>query len=87
MGVSRADLKQGDITISARDQKITGWEFTGPGPWYGLVHKQKDPAPTQDIMVNLSEHEHPVGLRRLPHRSVSGRTPGPSPEPIVRPRP
>ena len=59
MGVTRADLKRGDITISARDQKITGWDFTSPGPWYGLVHKQKDPAPTQDVVVNMSDANNP----------------------------
>ncbi|MFD8302676.1 sugar kinase [Streptomyces sp. NPDC059690] len=59
MGVSRADLKRDDITISARDQKITGWRFTRPGPWYGLVHKQKDPAPTQDVVVNMSDAHNP----------------------------
>ena len=32
MGVSRAQLKKGDITISARDQKITGWKFAARAP-------------------------------------------------------
>jgi hypothetical protein len=59
MGLSRADLKRDDITISTRDQKITGWKFTRPGPWYGLVHKQKNPKPTQDIVVNLSDPKNP----------------------------
>ncbi|WP_405867805.1 MULTISPECIES: sugar kinase [unclassified Streptomyces] len=59
MGVNRSDLKRGDITISARDQKITGWKFTRPGPWYGLVHKQKNPKPTQDIVVNMSDPKNP----------------------------
>jgi len=59
MGVSRADLKRDDITISARDQKITGWKFTRPGPWYGLSHEQKNPKPTQDVVVNLSDPHNP----------------------------
>ncbi|WP_405591393.1 sugar kinase [Streptomyces sp. NBC_01092] len=59
MGVHRDGLKKDDITINARDQKITGWDFTGSGPWYGLVHKQKDPAPTKDVVVNLSDPDHP----------------------------
>ncbi|MGW6215661.1 sugar kinase [Streptomyces sp. NPDC055109] len=54
------DLKKDDITIGYRDQKVVGWEFDGPGPWSGLVHKQKDPAPTQDIVVNRSEPGHPM---------------------------
>jgi hypothetical protein len=60
MGVNRQDLKQGDITISSRDQHITGWVFKGPGPWSGLVHTQKNPAPTQDIVVNLANPASPM---------------------------
>ncbi|MEU6402578.1 sugar kinase [Streptomyces sp. NPDC046985] len=67
MGVDRSDLKQGDVAVGARDQKITGWRFTGPGPWWGLSHSQKNPAPTQDVVVNLS---HPV----LPMVYVVSRT-------------
>lgn len=59
MGYSRDDLKPDDIAISARDQKITGWDFKGPGPWYGVVHKQKNPAPTHDVVVNMSDPQKP----------------------------
>ncbi|MHC3474214.1 sugar kinase [Streptomyces sp. 7R007] len=59
LGVRRSDFQRGDITISARDQKITGWKFTGPGPWYGLVHKQKNPKPTQDIVMSLADPNNP----------------------------
>ncbi|MFC5213230.1 sugar kinase [Streptomyces coerulescens] len=59
IGADRDDLEGDEITINARDQKITGWDFKGSGPWYGLVRKQKNPAPTQDIVVNLSDPEHP----------------------------
>ena len=59
LGTSRTELKKGDIAIGARDRKITGWDFTGPGPWYGLVHRQKNPAPTQDVVVNLSDPNNP----------------------------
>lgn len=60
MGVSRTDLEKGDIAIGARDQKITGWSFAGPGQWRGMVHKQKDPAPTQDVVVNLANPALPM---------------------------
>ncbi|MDQ0597895.1 hypothetical protein QF037_002240 [Streptomyces canus] len=60
VGVNRDDLKGGEITIGTRDQKITGWRFTGPGPWSGLVHKQKNPAPTQDIVVNTADPANPM---------------------------
>ncbi len=59
MGVSRDELKRDAITISTRDQKITGWDFSGPGPWYGFVHKQKNPAPTQDVVINMSDPANP----------------------------
>jgi hypothetical protein len=60
VGVNREDLEQGEITISTRDQSITGWSFKGPGPWWGLVHTQKNPAPSQDIVVNLSVPASPM---------------------------
>ncbi|MEU6278418.1 sugar kinase [Streptomyces populi] len=60
VGTDRTALKKDRITISDRDQKVVGWEFTGPGPWWGLSHEQKDPAPTQDIVVNGSGSAHPM---------------------------
>ncbi|MFF8593601.1 sugar kinase [Streptomyces sp. NPDC015220] len=60
MGVNRNDLGKGDVTISARDRQITGWTFKDPGPWWGLSHSQKNPAPTQDVMVNLSNPVLPM---------------------------
>jgi hypothetical protein len=60
VGVDRSDLKRGSITISDRDQGVSGWRFTGPGPWWGLTHPQKNPAPTQDIVVNLANPSLPM---------------------------
>jgi hypothetical protein len=60
IGADRSELEQGDITISDRDQNVTGWSFEGPGPWWGLVHPQKNPAPTQDVVVNLSDPASPM---------------------------
>ncbi|WP_128379953.1 sugar kinase [Streptomyces cavernae] len=60
IGTSRAALERDKIAISERDQRITGWDFTGPGPWWGLVHKQKNPQPTQDVLVNGSNRKHPM---------------------------
>ncbi|MEU5243746.1 sugar kinase [Streptomyces asoensis] len=63
IGVTRAELKKGDITISARDQEITGWKFTGPGSRpgddFGIVHEQKRPMPTLDIVVNTGNAIYP----------------------------
>ncbi|MEV5872937.1 sugar kinase [Streptomyces sp. NPDC052101] len=60
MGVHRDQLEKGDIAIGARDRKVSGWHFTGPGPWWGLTHEQKNPAPTQDVVVNLSDPDNPM---------------------------
>ena len=57
---TRASLKKGDITISERDQHIARWNFKGPGTWYGMLHEQKNPAPSLDIMVNLARPQHPA---------------------------
>ncbi|MDG9720478.1 sugar kinase [Streptomyces sp. DH24] len=58
MGVTRGDLRKGDVTIGARDQKVSGWKFPDDGRWWGLAHRQKNPAPTQDVVVNLSNPDH-----------------------------
>ncbi|GAA2443226.1 sugar kinase [Streptomyces glaucus] len=60
VGVDRGDLKRGAVTIGDRDQRVTGWRFTGPGPWWGLVHRQKNPLPTRDIVVNLADPAYPM---------------------------
>lgn len=59
MGVPESELKRDDITIGARDREITGWTFDGPGTWSGLVHEQKDPAPTHDVVVNHDKPGYP----------------------------
>ncbi|AWT46267.1 MULTISPECIES: sugar kinase [Streptomyces] len=60
MGTDRSHLRQGDIAISDRDQNVTGWNFSGPGPWWGLVHEQKNPAPTHDVVVNMADPAYPM---------------------------
>ncbi|MFK4149400.1 sugar kinase [Streptomyces sp. NPDC004065] len=60
MGVERGDLKKGAVTIGDRDKKITGWTFTAAGPWWGLTHSQRNPAPTQDVVVNMSNPVLPM---------------------------
>ncbi|MEU9244276.1 sugar kinase [Streptomyces shenzhenensis] len=60
MGINRDALRKDDISISSRDQKISGWKFTGRGPWWGLTRKQKNPAPTQDVVVNTADPDYPM---------------------------
>ncbi|WP_327112947.1 hypothetical protein OG206_05985 [Streptomyces sp. NBC_01341] len=60
VGTGRAALETGKVTIGARDLKVTGW-FFGPGvDWAGTVHKNKDPRPTQNITVNMTDPAAPV---------------------------
>ncbi|MET8471525.1 sugar kinase [Streptomyces sp. NPDC006422] len=59
-GYSVGDLATDDIAIGKRDRRIAGWDFTGPGPWYGLTHHQDDPSPTQTVVVNRSNPDHPM---------------------------
>ncbi|MZD05738.1 sugar kinase [Streptomyces sp. SID5785] len=60
VGSDPSKLKRDDEAIGARDRKVAGWDFTGPGPWYGLTHDQKDPAPTLGVVVNRSNPDHPM---------------------------
>ncbi|KIF71095.1 hypothetical protein HY68_24855 [Streptomyces sp. AcH 505] len=60
MGTSRSALKNGAVTISKRDQKIAGWDFDIPDhKWAGLSHKQKDPLPSQNVIVDLADPGFP----------------------------
>ncbi|HET9379569.1 MAG TPA: sugar kinase [Streptomyces sp.] len=58
MGVTREDLRKGHVTIGPRHQKVSGWKFPDDGRWSGLVHRQKNPAPTQDVVVNATNPDH-----------------------------
>jgi hypothetical protein len=60
LGLNRDALKKDEISVGSRDQKITGWKFTGSGPWSGLTHQQKNPAPTQDVVVNTADPNYPM---------------------------
>ncbi|MFJ6434217.1 hypothetical protein [Streptomyces sp. NPDC091416] len=60
MGTGRAALKNGSLTIGERDMKIAGWYFNGNLSWAGTTHTNKDPRPTQDITVNMTDPVAPV---------------------------
>ncbi|MFE9771958.1 sugar kinase [Streptomyces sp. NPDC005931] len=59
LGMTPEDLEPGRITIGERDRRVTGWTFAGPGTWSGLVHEQRSPAPTLEIVVNRSTPGYP----------------------------
>ncbi|WP_156722260.1 sugar kinase [Streptomyces apocyni] len=60
LGADPADLKDRDITIGERDQDVVSWDFSGPGPWSGLVHEQQRPLPTRSVTVDRSDPDHPM---------------------------
>lgn len=60
LGSGRAALQAGEVGISARDQKISGWSF-GPGvEWASTTHTNERPRPTQNITVNMTDPMNPV---------------------------
>ncbi|MFJ8854073.1 hypothetical protein [Streptomyces sp. NPDC102437] len=60
MGSGRSDLEPGRVTIGERDRKVSGWKFDPGTEWAGTSHTNKDPRPTQDIMVNMTDPMNPV---------------------------
>ncbi|MFD0308461.1 sugar kinase [Streptomyces sp. NPDC059517] len=60
IGTSLDALEKDELAISARDRRVVGWEFTGPGPWSGLNHARKNPMPTQHIVVDWAKPGHPM---------------------------
>ena len=54
-----AALKKNHLPIGARDRNVVGWDFTGTGDWRGLAHVQRDPHPSQRIVVNLAHPRYP----------------------------
>ncbi|NBM15264.1 sugar kinase [Streptomyces sp. GC420] len=60
LGADRSDLKEGKVTISERDIRVIGWHFTPEnGKWSGFTRTQKDPLPSQDITVDMSDPAYP----------------------------
>ena len=60
LGSGRAALTDGDVTVGARDTKIAGWYFGHGVDWAGTTHTNKDPRPTQDITVDMTDPASPV---------------------------
>ncbi|OAH09454.1 sugar kinase [Streptomyces jeddahensis] len=60
IGANDDTLADQDIAIRPRDRRIVGWDFSARGSWSGLTHKQKDPQPTLDVVVDRSNPEHPM---------------------------
>lgn len=60
VGTGRAALETGKVTVGERDTKIAGWYFGDGVSWAGTTHTNKDPRPTQDITVDMTDPMSPV---------------------------
>ncbi|MFF1837781.1 hypothetical protein ACFVXE_26760 [Streptomyces sp. NPDC058231] len=60
LGSGRAALKDGEVTVGARDSEVAGWFFGSDVAWAGAKHINKDPRPTQDITVDMTDPAAPV---------------------------
>ncbi|WP_327708084.1 hypothetical protein OG912_03290 [Streptomyces sp. NBC_00464] len=60
VGTGRAALEAGRVTVGERDTKIAGWYFGDGVSWAGTTHTNKDPRPTQDITVDMTDPMSPV---------------------------
>ncbi len=59
VGTSRGALKDGEIAIGERDAATVGWDFAAERDWFGTSHAQKDPRPSQDITVDMTDTDRP----------------------------
>ncbi|MER5883025.1 hypothetical protein ABT160_04275 [Streptomyces sp. NPDC001941] len=59
VGTSRDALEAGRISIGHKDASVVGWSFPPEQDWAGTTHEQKDPRPTLDITVDLTDPAMP----------------------------
>ncbi|MFJ6635042.1 hypothetical protein ACIQMR_27130 [Streptomyces sp. NPDC091376] len=60
VGTSRSRLNTGDVTVHERDAGTVGWTFRPEAAWAATTHKQRDPRPSQDITVDLTDPSAPM---------------------------
>ncbi|MFE0208452.1 sugar kinase [Streptomyces sp. NPDC058985] len=60
LGIDRDALEKDRIAISDRAQRVTGWNFRASSTWWGVVNEQRNPAPTQDVVVDLDDPDYPM---------------------------
>ncbi|MFD8980949.1 hypothetical protein [Streptomyces sp. NPDC059564] len=58
VGTSREALTPG-VTISAHDAQVAGWSWSPRHKWSGITLDAKDPRPTRDITVDLTNPANP----------------------------
>ncbi|GAA1366468.1 hypothetical protein GCM10009612_50190 [Streptomyces beijiangensis] len=60
VGTGAAGLKAGAVTISASDAAVVGWTFPDDRKWAGTTYVQKDPQPTVNITVDVTNPASPM---------------------------
>ncbi|MEW2448039.1 sugar kinase [Streptomyces parvulus] len=60
LGLDRDALEKDRVAISDRAQRVTGWNFRSSSTWWGVVNEQRNPAPTQDVVVDLDDPDYPM---------------------------
>jgi hypothetical protein len=59
IGASRSALREGRITVSAKEAATVGWELGSGRDWAGMVKKQPGPQALQHITVDLGDKARP----------------------------
>lgn len=60
IGTSRTELVPGDVAITPRQARTTGWDFSVKHPWSGVHLHQVGDKPDHDITVDLLNPDAPV---------------------------
>ncbi|MFJ9643469.1 hypothetical protein ACWEPM_15450 [Streptomyces sp. NPDC004244] len=58
LGTSRSALTP-EVSISAHDAAVAGWNWGAANRWYGITLEQPDPRPTRDVTVDLTDPAKP----------------------------
>jgi hypothetical protein len=60
VGTSRAALKAGDVTVTAKQRKIVQWNFGATHQWAGVSLTQHGDKPDHNLVVDLTNPDQPV---------------------------
>ena len=58
VGTDRDELTRG-VSVSAHDAQVAGWSWSPKHAWYGTTIDGKDPRPTRDVTVDLTDPKLP----------------------------
>ncbi|MFF4323559.1 hypothetical protein [Streptomyces sp. NPDC001568] len=58
IGTDRAALTPG-VSISTHDAGVAGWSWSPKHQWYGVTLDARDPRPTRDVTVDLTNPSNP----------------------------